>query len=243
MKREAAIPRERKEKQLSCPPVFRLHCRPARSLLSPLAADAACRGREGDPGRPQGGRSARAGADIAPATGRGRFAPMPHATRGGRGTAQFKRQISRSRTKGSTGCRGESVSFLKGNTLTAAGADVRAQAQGKTALFPQCAGSATSDQGAGPRPLSPHAPRRAGDQLPTPGSSRKPRKREGKKKKLFAGQRPRGTERHRRNTPGHFNFEKGETRGGAQRRLSPCCRIPGRQQACPRPQPRLESAM
>ena len=188
MKREAAIPRERKEKQLSCPPVFRLHCRPARSLLSPLAADAACRGREGDPGRPQGGRSARAGADIAPATGRGRFAPMPHATRGGRGTAQFKRQISRSRTKGSTGCRGERVSFLKGNTLTAAGADVRAQAQGKTALFPQCAGSATSDQGAGPRPLSPHAPRRAGDQLPAPGSSRKPRKKkEGKKKNCSPG--------------------------------------------------------
>ena len=188
MKREAAIPRERKEKQLSCPPVFRLHCRPARSLLSPLAADAACRGREGDPGRPQGGRSARAGADIAPATGRGRFAPTPHATRGRRGTAQLKRQLSSYRQAGSTGCRGESVSFLKGNTLTAAGADVRAQAQGKTALFPQCAGSATSDQGAGPRPLSPHAPRRAGDQLPAPGSSRKPRKKkEGKKKNCSPG--------------------------------------------------------
>ncbi len=78
----------------------------ARSPLPPLAADAACRGREGDPGRPKGGRSAAAGADITPATGRGRFAPTPHATRGGRGTAQLKRQISRSRTKGSTGVQG-----------------------------------------------------------------------------------------------------------------------------------------
>ena len=73
--------------------------------------------------------------------------------------------------KGSTGVQGERVSFKKGNSLTAAGADVRAQAQGKTALFPQCAGSVTSDQGAG-LPLSPHAPRRAGDLPPMPGSGR-----------------------------------------------------------------------
>ena len=57
--------------------------------------------------------------------------------------------------KGEYGVQGESVSFEKGNTLTAAGADVRAQAQGKTALFPQCAGSVTSDQGAGGTPLTP----------------------------------------------------------------------------------------
>ena len=69
------------------------------------------------------------------------------------------------------GVQGESVSFEKGNTLTAAGADVRAQAQGKTALFPQCAGSVTSDQGQGFSPLTP---------CPTPGSSRRPRQ---KKKK------------------------------------------------------------
>ena len=71
-----------------------------------LVADAACRGREGDPGRPEGGRSAAAGADITPATGRGRFAPMPHAARGGRGTARLRRHISRSRIKGSTGVQG-----------------------------------------------------------------------------------------------------------------------------------------
>ena len=106
VERVTAAPHEREEKQLSRPSVFRLHCRPASSPLPPLAADAACRGREGDPGRPQGGRSAAAGADITPATGRGRFAPMPHAARGGRGRAQLRRQISRSRKKGSTGVQG-----------------------------------------------------------------------------------------------------------------------------------------
>ena len=89
---------------------------------------------------------------------------MPHATRGGRGTAPFKRLLSRYRKKGSTGVQGESVSFEKGNTLTAAGADVRAQAQGKTALFPQCAGSVTSAQGVGypshPMPRAGQATRR-----------------------------------------------------------------------------------
>ena len=64
------------------------------------------RGREGDPGRPEGGRSAAAGADITPATGRGRFAPMPHATRGGRGIALLKRQLSSYRQAGSTGVQG-----------------------------------------------------------------------------------------------------------------------------------------
>ena len=89
---------------------------------------------------------------------------------------------------------------------------------------------------------------------PCPAPGRRPTARAGQqpqakeeegrqKEKLFAGQQPQCTEGHPLNTPGHFNFEKGETRGGAQRRLSPCCRIPGRQQACPRPQPRLESAM
>ena len=98
----------------------------------------------------------------------GRSAPTPHATRGGQGTAPSKRLLSRYRKKGSTGVQGESVSFEKGNTLTAAGADVRAQAQGKTALFPQCAGSVTSDQGAEFSPLTP---------CPTPG--RRPAARAG----------------------------------------------------------------
>ena len=184
---------EREEKLLSCPRVFRHRCHPARLPLSSLAADAACRGRDGDPGRPQGGRSAKAGADITPATGRGRFAPMPHAARGGRGTAQLKRQILRSRTKGSTGEQGESVSFEKGNTLTAAGADVRAQTQGKTVLFPQCAGSVTSDQGAAAAPLTP---------CTAPG--RRPAAR--------AGQQPRCTEGHRfATTTGRFTFFKVKT--------------------------------
>ncbi len=64
------------------------------------------RGREGDPGRPQGGRSAKAGADITRPTGPGRFAPMPRATRGGRGTVPLKRPFSRYRKRGVRGCRG-----------------------------------------------------------------------------------------------------------------------------------------
>ena len=119
VKREATAPPGQKwaeKSQLSRPPIFRLHCRPAgaRPLFSRcgrlpaggppsfLVAGAACRGREGDPGRPQGGRSAAAGADITRPERPGRFAPTPRTTRGGRGTARLKRQISRSRTKGST---------------------------------------------------------------------------------------------------------------------------------------------
>ena len=65
-----------------------------------------CRGREGDPGRPEGGRSAAAGANITPATGRGRFAPMPHATRGGRGTANSRDYFRSTEKRGVRGCRG-----------------------------------------------------------------------------------------------------------------------------------------
>ena len=102
-----------------------------------------CRGREGDPGRPEGGRSAAAGANITPATGRGRFALTPHATRGGRGTAN-SRDYFRVTAKGEYGGAGG----VEGNF-----------------------------------PLSPHAPRRAGDLPPAPGSSRKTRKEENKKKR------------------------------------------------------------
>ena len=63
------------------------------------------RGREGDPVRPQGGRSAKAGANITPATGRGRFAPMPSDTRRA-GYSQPKRHLPRSRKRGVRGCRG-----------------------------------------------------------------------------------------------------------------------------------------
>ena len=77
-----------------------------RATPSALAADAACRGREGDPGRPQGGRSAAAGADITPATGRGRFAPTPRATRGGRGTVNSRDSFRVTAKRGVRGCRG-----------------------------------------------------------------------------------------------------------------------------------------
>ena len=72
---------------------------------------------------------------------------MPHATRGGRGTAN-SRDYFRVTAKGVYGGAG----------------------------------------GVEGEPLSPHAPRRAGDQLPAPGSSRKPRKKkEGKKKNCSPG--------------------------------------------------------
>ena len=107
--------------------IFRLHCRPSFPAptapmlplsvglllpppeavpLSPLALTQRWRGREGDPVRPEGGRSAAAGADIARPERPGRFAPTPQATRGGRGTVQLKRRLPRSRRRGSTGVQG-----------------------------------------------------------------------------------------------------------------------------------------
>ena len=89
LRREPLFPLEREEKQLSHPPFFRLRCRPARSAIPPLAADAACRGREGDPGRPEGGRSAAAGADITRQSREGsRRCPTRHAADGVRPTQE-----------------------------------------------------------------------------------------------------------------------------------------------------------
>ncbi len=88
------------------PPIFRCGSLPAGSHLPPTPQMQRWRGREGDPVRPQGGRSAAAGADITPATGRGRFAPTPRATRGRQGTVRLKRQFSRYRQAGSTGVQG-----------------------------------------------------------------------------------------------------------------------------------------
>ena len=86
LSRPADFPAVTAFRLLSRPPVFRY----VTSGKAPPSAPPPMqrwRGREGDPGRPKGGRSAAAGADITPATGRGRFAPTPRATRGGRGTA------------------------------------------------------------------------------------------------------------------------------------------------------------
>ena len=46
------------------PQLFRCDCLPAGAHLPPLPLMQRWRGREGDPGRPKGGRSAAAGADI-----------------------------------------------------------------------------------------------------------------------------------------------------------------------------------
>ena len=130
LRREPLFPLEREEKQLSHPPFFRLRCRPARSAIPPLAADAACRGREGDPGRPEGGRSAAAGADITRQSREGpRRCLMRHAADGVQPDSGDKFRVPAQRgVRGCRGCRGDF-------------------------------------------PLSPHAPRRAGDPPPAPGSS------------------------------------------------------------------------
>ena len=183
VKRVTAAPREREKKQLSRPPVFRLYCRPARSALPPLAADTAMARARRRSRTPEGRTERRSRREHHPATGRegSRRRPTRHAAGGVQPNSRDNFRVTAKR--GVRGCRGESVSFLKGNTLTAAGADVRAQAQGKTAFFPQCAGSAPSDQGAGFSPLTP---------CPTPG--RRPA--------ASAGQKPRCTEGHRLNTSG-----------------------------------------
>ena len=126
LRREPHFPLEREEKQLSHPPFFRLRCRPARSAIPPLAADAAYRGREGDPGRPEGGRSAAAGADI---TRQGREGPRRRPTRHAAGGVQPHQLPQKGEYGGAGG--------VEGNF-----------------------------------PLSPHAPRRAGDPPPVSGSSR-----------------------------------------------------------------------
>ena len=242
MKREAAIPRERKEKQLSCPPVFRLYCRPARSALPPLAADAACRGREGDPVRPKGGRSAAAGANITrPQAGKVRAdAPRDARQAGYSPTQETTFELPPS---GEYGVQGGECFLFKRKHSDGCGSRRPRPSTRKNRAFSAVRGQRhIRSRGGAAAPLTPcPAPGRR----PTARAGQQPQAKEeegSQKEKLFAGQRPRGTERHRRNTPERFNFEKGETRGGAQRRPLPC-RIPGRQRTCPRPQPRLESAM
>ena len=172
--------------QLSCPPIFRLHCRPARFPLPPLAADAACRGREGDPVRPQGGRSAAAGADITRPERPGRFAPTPHATRGGRGTARLKRQISRSRTKGSTGVQGGECFLFKRKLSDGCGSRRPRPSTRKNRAFSAVRGQRhIRSRGGAAAPLTP---------CPSPG--RRPA--------AHAGQQPRCTEGLRLNTTGAF---------------------------------------
>ena len=114
-----------------CPDIFPLGLTSGRVTSSAPAVDAACRGREGDPVRPQGGRSAAAGADI---TRQGREGPRrrPRDTRRA-GYCPTKETPSTLPQKGEYGGAG----------------------------------------GVEGEPLSPHAPRRAGDPPPAPGSSRR----------------------------------------------------------------------
>ena len=128
------------------------------------------RGREGDPGRPQGGRSAAAGADITPATGRGRFAPTPtrHAADGVQSDKKDTLRVTAKRgVRGCRGCRGvfPSHPMPRAGQATCRPCRAAAARQGRTK---PTTGKKTS--------LSPHAPRRAGDPPPVPGSSRKTRK-------------------------------------------------------------------
>ena len=176
------------------------------------------RGREGDPGRPQGGRSAAAGADITPATGRGRFAPTPtrHAADGVQSDKKDTLRVTAKRgVRGCRGCRGVFPSHPMPRAGQATCRPLRAAAAG---------------QGRGknrvrkPLPLSPHAPRRAGDPPPMPGSSRDARKNKtngkarqprltpcpapGRRPAAHAGQQPRCTEGTGSIRPGRFTFSK-----------------------------------
>ena len=128
------------------------------------------RGREGDPVRPQGGRSAKAGANITPATGRGRSAPTPRATRGGRGTVNPRDTFhapAKGEYGGAGGVEGEPLSphapRRAGDLPPAPGSSRDARKKKKGSVSP-------------PSPASPHAPRRVGDLPPAPGSSRDARK-------------------------------------------------------------------
>ncbi len=144
-------PHEREEKQQSRLPAFRLHFRPLPLMQRVAGAKAIPDARRAD-GAPQQARTS-----PRPQAGEGsRRCPTRHAADGVQPNSRDKFRVPAQR--GVRGCRGERVSFKKGNSLTAAGADVRAQAQGKTALFPQCAGSATSVQkGHGPSHPMPRA--------------------------------------------------------------------------------------
>ena len=114
------------------PQLFRCDCLPAGLRLPSPQQMQRCRGREGDPGRPKGGRSAAAGADITrPQAGKVR-ADAPRDTRR-TGYSPIKKTAFALPQKGEYGGAGG----VEGNF-----------------------------------PLSPHAPRRAGDPPPVSGSSR-----------------------------------------------------------------------
>ena len=153
-----AAPREREGKQLFCPPVIRLHCRPGRSLLSPLAVDAA----------------------------------MARARRRSRTPAGRTERRSR---------RGHHPGHRPGKVRADAPRDTRRTGYSPTQetifAFPHKGEYGGAGGVEGQPPLSPHAPRRAGDPPPAPGSSRD-------------AQSDIGSLQH-----GRFNFEKDETRGGS----------------------------
>ncbi len=91
-----------------CPDIFPLGLTSGRVTSSAPAVDAACRGREGDPVRPQGGRSAAAGADITRQGREGpRRRPARHAADGGQlHLRDYFRITAKRGVRGCRGCRG-----------------------------------------------------------------------------------------------------------------------------------------
>ena len=107
--------------------IFRLHCRPSFPAptapmlplsvglllpppeavpLSPLALTQRWRGREGDPVRPEGGRSAAAGADITRPKRPGRSAPTPTRHAAGGVLSNLRDSFHAPAKRGVRGCRG-----------------------------------------------------------------------------------------------------------------------------------------
>ena len=119
--------------QLSRPPIFRLHCRPARSPLPPLAADAA----------------------MARARRRSR-------THEGRTERRSRRGHHPAGTAGKVRADAPRATRRAGYSPT----------QETNFAFPHKGEYGGAGGVEGQPPLSPHAPRRAGDPPPTPGRSR-----------------------------------------------------------------------
>ena len=85
---------------------FHLHCRPKRFSPALLHLLQRWRGREGDPGRPKGGRSAAAGADITRPKRPGRSAPTPTRHAAGGVLSNLRDSFHAPAKRGVRGCRG-----------------------------------------------------------------------------------------------------------------------------------------
>ena len=222
VKRVTAAPREREKKQLSRPPVFRLYCRPARSALPPLAADTAMARARRRSRTPEGRTERRSRRGHHPGHRPGKVrADAPRDTRQA-GYSPTQETTFELPPSGEYGVQGGECFLFKRKHSDGCGSRRPRPSTRKNRAFSAVRGQRhIRSRGGAAAPLTPcPAPGRR----PTARAGQQPQAKEEEgrqKEKLFAGQQPQCTEGHPLNTPGHFNFEKGETRGGAQRRPLP----------------------